>query len=44
MLPLFLSVGYVENLCETLTEYPWVIFVTHVARVNKCQPVVVEIR
>jgi hypothetical protein len=44
MLLLFLGVGYVENQHEMPTEYPWVIFVTHVAKVNKCQPVVVDIQ
>jgi hypothetical protein len=28
-------------LCNTLGEYPWIIFVTYIGNVYKCQPIIV---
>jgi hypothetical protein len=33
---------YIENLCDTVSKHPWIIFLAYIFQVNQCEPVVVH--
>ena len=42
MLLFIRGVDYIENLCDVISEYPRVIFVSYKVEVDSCEPVVVH--
>jgi hypothetical protein len=35
-------IKYIENLCDTVGKYLWIIFVAYIFQVSQCQPIVVH--